>query len=298
MFYFGQIIEQALLMFPLVLGIYISLSILKIADLTVDGSFMLGAAVFAALSAKGMPLYVSMMGACASGACAGAICALVQQKNRLDPLIAGILMAFILHSLGLLVMERPNIGLLQSATIFNFLNNVIVAPPLFIRVASLAALMILLAIGLSLMLSTRFGLWLKAFGNNQNLVALLGKNPETLRVIGLAVGNSLAAFSGCLTAQASGYADINMGFGQALIGIAMILLGREFLHLLTKTDVVHDALRIACVFLGTVVYFLLTNELIRFGLNPVYLKMAIGIFLIAFLLFAGQREASLRGFLS
>ncbi len=296
MFYFGQIFEQALLMFPLVLGIYISFSILKIADLTVDGSFLIGAAVFAALSTKGVSLVLAMVLACASGACAGAVCALVQRNNRVDPLIAGILMAFILHSLGLVIMERPNIGLLQSSTIFNVMQHLFNGPPLLMRVISLAAMIIVFALAVILLLRTRFGLWLKAFGNNQNLVALLGKNPETLRMVGLALGNGFAALSGCLTAQASGYADINMGFGQALIGIAIILLGKELQRLMAKADVSHDALGIVCVFLGTMVYFLLTNELIRWGLNPVYLKMAVGIFLIAFLLLTGRRVASLQGF--
>lgn len=296
MFYLGQILEQALLMFPLVLGIYISFSILKIADLTVDGTFLLGAAVFAALAAQGVPLFFAMLAACVAGAAAGIICAKVQEKNRLDPLIAGILMAFILHSLSLVIMQRPNIGLLHITTLFNFSQNLISASPLLVRVLTLVAIMLILSVALTACLSTRFGLWLKAFGNNQNLVALLGKNPERLRMIGLALGNGLAAMSGCLTAQASGYADVNMGFGQALIGIAMILIGKEMLRLISKTDTAHDGLGIFCTLLGCATYFLLTNELIRYGLNPVYLKMAIGIFLIGFLLFTSRREASARGF--
>jgi putative ABC transport system permease protein len=226
------------------------------------------------------------------------VCALVQRNNRLDPLIVGILMAFILHSLGLVVMGRPNIGLLQRATIFNAVQNLLTVPPLVTRIVTLSIIVGVFALALTVLLSTRYGLWLKAFGNNQNLVALLGKNPERLRIIGLALGNCLAALSGCLTAQASGYADINMGIGQALIGIAMILLGKELLRHMAKTDIAHDGLGIGCVFLGCIVYFLLTNELIRFGLNPVYLKMAIGIFLIGFLLFTGRRDAASRGFSS
>ncbi len=296
MMYGGQILEQALLLYPLVLGIYISFTVLKIADLTVDGSFLLGAAVFATLGTKGVPLMVALFAAMLAGAAAGGIAAIAQYKSRIDPLITGILMAFILHSLSLVVMARPNIGLLQTTTIFTVIDGVMMSP-LFVRVAMLVAIMMSLVVLLSVILSSRYGLWLKAFGNNANLVALLGKSPERLRVVGLAIGNALAALSGCLTAQASGYTDINMGFGQALIGISIILLSKELVRLLSSADMVSDAVSLGAVMLSCIIYFVLTNELIRWGLNPVYLKMAIGVSLIAFLLFT-SRQKLMREFVS
>lgn len=294
MYYICQILEQALLMYPLVLGIYVSFSVCKIADLTVDGSFLAGAAVFATLSTNGVPIGLAMLAAILAGALSGVVCAIAERKNRVDPLIVGILMAFMLHSLSLVVMARPNIGLLQSSSVFNVMNELFTMPPLFARVLSLLLITGVIAALLGILLSTRIGLWLKAFGNNQNLVAMLGKNPENLRIIGLALGNGLAAFSGCLTAQASGYADINMGFGQALVGIAMILLGKEVLRLFSRSDCTPDAVALLCVLLGIILYFFLMNELIRFGLDPVYLKMAIGIFLMSFLLLSSKREAHVR----
>lgn len=295
LFYLGQVLEQSLLMAPLVLGIYVSFGVLKIADLSVDGSFVFGAAVFAALTSRGAPLVIAMVCAVLAGAGAGVIVSMIQKKNRIDPLIAGILMAFVLHSLSLVVMQRPNIGLLKSVSIFSVSADFFQLSPSSSRLLVLVTLLGIIAVALGIYLSSSRGLWLKAFGNNQDLVALLGQNPEMLRLRGLALGNGLAALSGCLTAQASGYADINMGFGQALIGIAMILLGKELLRFFSKRDVFHDGVVIVSVFSGATLYFFLTNELIRLGLNPVYLKMAIGVFLIAFLLISSQRSAQASG---
>lgn len=278
MSYLSQIIEQACLMFPLVLGIYLSFSVLKIADLTVDGTFVLGAAVFGKLMTSGVSIPLAIILAVVAGMLAGVVTALIQARNRIDPLIAGILMAFILNSVSLVIMQRPNIGLLGLSSPEQ-------------RALILAIIIPLLAFGLSLFLMSKIGLWLKAFGNNQQLVAMLGQNPESLRIMGLSLSNGLAALSGCFTALASGYADINMGFGQALIGIAMILIGRQLLHIFKRHDLVQDVAAIAFTFLGVILYFVLTNEVIRYGLSPVYLKMAIGAFLILFLLLASDRAA-------
>lgn len=290
-FYLSQICEQSLLMFPLVLGIYVSFSILKIADLSVDGSLVLGASVFAKLNISGVPFGLAILAATLAGFAAGIVCALVQYNNRIDPLIAGILMAFILHSLSLIIMQRPNIGLLATTNIFNYAENLLKLPTSINRLIILIIIGSILYISLSLFLVSFLGLWLKAFGNSQTLVAMLGQNPERLRLTGLALGNGLAALSGCLIAQAAGYADINMGFGQALIGIAMVLIGRELLHFFSRSQgqQKNDYLSLFFSFVGIFIYFFLTNELIRYGLSPIYLKMAIGILLIVFLSMASRR---------
>ncbi len=291
LFYFAQILEQSLLCFPLVLGIYLSFSVLKIADLSVDGSLVLGAAIFAKAMTLGAHLAVAMLAAISGGVMAGVIVALVQRKNRIDPLIAGILMAFILNSLSLVIMERPNIGLLKVESIFEQIHHLSGFSMSLTRLIIMAIICTILTIGLTGVLSTKKGLWLKAFGNSEELVAMLGTNPEKLRIIGLLLSNALAALSGCLTAQASGYADVNMGFGQALIGIAMVLIGRQLILFFKLHQMKSDLAKIYFTLLGVIIYFLLTNELIRYGLSPVYLKMAIGALLIIFLFVASEPAA-------
>lgn len=280
--YIGQIAEQALLIFPMVLGMYLSFSIIRIADMTVDGSFVLGAAVFAKCIEAGWGLCISLFAAVLSGFLAGALVALVQRKNRIDPLIAGILMAFVLHSLSLIIMQRPNIGLNGSASI---LGATLSSHLIILGIITLA-----LSFGLAFFLSSLFGLKLKAFGNNQILLAMHGINPEYFRIFALAVSNGLVAFSGALVAQANGYADINMGFGQALIAIAMILVGRQLLSLLKEADSLSDFNSILFTFIGVFLYFILTNEVIRLGLSPMYLKMAIGGLLIIFLSLSSDKS--------
>lgn len=280
--YSVQILEQACLMFPLVLGMYLSFSVLKIADLSVDGSLVLGAALFAKLITLGFHPALAAISATGGGMLSGIFVALVQRHNRIDPLIAGILMAFILNSLSLIIMQRPNIALLDLLSTTE-------------RHIMLAVLIPAVVIFLGIFLLSRTGSWLKAFGNNQHLVATLGRDPEPLRMLGLALSNGLAATSGCITAIASGYADINMGFGQALIGIAMILVGRQLLHVFKRQDVIKDFSAIFFTFVGVIIYFILINEIIRFGLNPVYVKMAIGFLLIIFLFIASDRATVRQG---
>ena len=149
---------------------------------------------------------------------------------------------------------------------------------------------VVITFALALLLRTKVGLWLKAFGNMRS-VAMLGKNPEYFRTLGLMINNGLAALCGCLTAQASGYADVNMGLGQALVGIAMILIGRQLMVLFGLRRLVNDLIKLVFTWLGVILYFILTNELIRYGLSPMYLKMAIGGLLIIFLYFASEPAA-------
>lgn len=292
--YAAQILEQSFLMFPLVLGIYISFTILKIADLTVDGSLVLGACIFAKLSSTGTHWLIAMLVAILGGALSGITVALVQRHNRVDPLIAGILMAFILNSLSLIIMQRPNIGLMANDGLFDAVARFVPISISATRIFTLFVFVIALGLGAVAFLRSKAGMWLKAFGNNEGLVAMLGKDPECLRITGLSLSNALAALTGCLGAQASGYADINMGFGQALIGIAMILVGRQLFILFKKHNASHDIVAILFTLLGIILYFVLTNEVIRYGLSPIYLKMAIGGLLIIFLWVASDQATHAR----
>jgi len=273
----------------------LSFAILKIADLTVDGSLVLGASIFARLISLDVHWLIAMAASVIGGGLAGVLVALIQRRNRIDPLIAGILMAFILNSLSLVVMQRPNIGLLTHSMLFEWAAGFSKISIITARFLCLVILALLISTALVFLLRSKMGLWLKAFGNNESLVALLGKNPERLRMMGLSLSNALAAFTGCLTAEASGYADINMGLGQALIGIAMILVGRQLYLLFKHRDVMSDLFAILCILFGVIIYFVLTNEVIRYGLSPVYLKMAIGGLLIIFLWVASDPAISRRG---
>jgi len=287
---FLNVLTQALTFLPLAFGIGISYSLLKSTDMTLDGSFVLGAAVFAKLITSGVPPVLAGVAALLAGAAAGVMVALIQRGGKVDPLLAGILASFILVSGNLILMGRPNISLLSETTLLS---------GAFARgelqgwfVVGLYCFFFCAASGLAL--TTRFGLMLRSLGDNPALLQRLGHSVEGYRLAGFAFTNMLSAASGLLTAQTVGYADIGMGLGMTLTGIGAIILGQQCLHLFK----VHFKQKILPVFLscliGILVYFFAMNLLLRCDVNPIYFKMILGLILIIFLRGAMTSKYSLR----
>src|SRR5579862_1302548 len=270
---FLSVITQTLCFLPLAFGISISYHILRATDMTIDGSFVLGAAVFARLVTLGYPPAFALIFALLSGALGGILAALIQRGGKVDPLLAGVLATFILSSLNLIIMGKPNINLLTTPNLvsFAFEKNELLGWAL---VAMYAALF---CGGAYLILKTRLGLILRAFGDNPRLLQRLGKPIEIYRLCGFALTNLLAAAAGCLTAQTVGYADIGMGFGMTLTGIGAIILGQQIFKRLSKQNYFRIGSEfIACLF-GVIMYFFSVNLLLRLDINPIYLKMILGI---------------------
>jgi putative ABC transport system permease protein len=258
-------LEQALILLPLVLGIYLSYSILKVTDLTVDGTYVFGAALFAKTIHLG--LGVALISSILGGAIVGAIVGYMQRHNKVSDLVVGILGCFMLYSVNLQFMGRPNLSTLGMPTILSYMN-------LENWIIPLGIVSIILASSLTFLLNSRLGLFLRAFGHNQKLLSILGKSPEKYRLIGLVISNSLAALSGSLTAQINGFADINMGFGIALVSIGAVVIGR---HILIKHGGSFVASKevISC-FIGVLLYFLALNLLLNTSINPANLKFILG----------------------
>lgn len=271
-----SIIVQSLLFIPLVMGILLSYRLLKITDLTVDGSFVLGAAVYARIFVETQSMLISLCGAIVAGGCAGAVVAFIQFGDRIRPLIASILMLFMLYSVNLIIMGRPNIGLMSAGH---------VSLPLMLILGSVCGIVLLLY-GL---LRTPVGLHFRAFGMNKNLLKRLGYSAEGYRFLGLILSNMLAAFSGILTAQHNLYADINMGFGVALTGIGAVVIGQQFFaH--KSADNFSTLYTLASGILGVVIYFLLLNVLLYYDVDPLYLKLALGSILVLFMGTVGMKK--------
>lgn len=268
--------EQSLLMLPLVLGIYLSYRILNTTDLTVDGSFVLGAGTYARALSEGLGHSLSLTLALLFGFAAGSIVALIQRHNRVNALVASIIMLFMLYSINFQVMGRPNISLLAH----DLLTHV---PPTYetpVKIIILCGLSLLLLCGLMLLVKSRHGLLIRAFGCNPPLVKKYGKNPEYYRLLTLGLSNALAAFCGVMTAQVNGYADINMGFGMALTGIGAVVIGQQLLLYLrrrTHFSVSYDLL--GC-FLGIYLYFVVMHLLLKIHVDPINLKLFLGVVLI------------------
>ena len=209
-------IEQSLIFAIMVLGVYISFRILNFPDMTVDGTFPLGAAISSKLLTLGVNPYLTLLVALIAGAVAGAITGLIHVKLKVKDLLAGILVMTALYSVNLRVMGKSNIPLFEEDNIFNTEYSMMI---------TIAVLILISKFLLDYLLKTKFGFALKALGDNENLIVSLGLNEEKYKIYGLMIANAFVAFSGAVLAQYQGFADVGMGTGIIVIGLASIIIG-------------------------------------------------------------------------
>lgn len=273
------VITQALTFLPLALAISISYKSLRATDMTLDGSFVLGAAVFARLVTLGFSPLIAGLLALFAGALAGMMVSLIQKGGKVDPLLAGVLATFILTSGNLIIMGRPNISLLSQQTL---VSSAFEKSELYgwLLIAFYCCLFCFIS---CLLLYSRFGLMLRALGDNPNLLQRLGTPIEYFRFAGFAFTNTLAAAAGLLTTQTVGYADIGMGFGMTLTGIGTIILGQQLFQFIKKSTSMSIFSDFLSCLLGVILYFFAVNALLRLDIDSIYLKMILGIALSIFL---------------
>lgn len=273
---FIQAFSETLILLPLIFAVHLSYYIIKVTDISVEGSFVLGAATFAALlSAHVLPIIALLLGCCA-GAGAGFGVSCIQRYAKVDGLLSGILGLFILYSFNFSVMQQPNISLLTFPSLTYFQSSVHFFNLTF-------GLAILLALGFITLLYSKLGLLLKAFGINKELLARLGQGKTIYLFTGLMLSNALAAFSGILMAVNNGYADVNMGQGIAVTAIGIVVIGKKLIELFAPSQCNQPLFHILGCVLGGYLYYLFLNLFIHFGVDPLKLKMLLGIVLIGFL---------------
>ena len=262
------------------LGIYISYRILKVTDLTVDGTFVLGAAIFARCMELGCGEVASLLLAVSGGFVTGVLVSCMQRFANINSLIASILAVFMLYSVNFATMGRPNISLLEHDTLLGTIQ--LTHPHLLLL--GLIIFSILLLVILSKLLHSRFGLSLRAFGVNAKLLKNLGYHPTIYLASGLGLANALAAFCGVMTSEINGYADINMGLGMALTAIGSVVIGQKIMQsLLPKSLVFCAIIELFSCFIGAYIYFFALNGFLAMGVNPIYLKLLLGLILVFFL---------------
>ena len=236
------------LIFGLVaLGVFISFRLLKFPDLTVDGSFPLGGAVGAVCIASGMDPFLATVLAMLAGAVAGVFTALLNVHLKIMDLLASILMMIALYSINLRIMGRPNVPLIMEPTVFNLLEVEWIADYVM-RPLILLVVVILVKLLLDAYFATQQGLSIRATGSNPRMARAQGVNTGGMIVLGMAISNGLVGLAGALFAQTQGGADISMGIGTIVIGLAAVIVGESILparkmYLLTLA-----------VILGAVVY--------------------------------------------
>lgn len=267
----------------MVLGVFITYRILDFPDLTVDGSFPMGAAVMAVCLVSGVPPITGIILALAAGALAGCVTALLHTKLHIPNLLAGILTMTMLYSVNLRIMQnKPNISLIKSDTIVKKVETMFPALPDGVAMLILFIIIVLIIkILLDIFFRTDLGLSLGALGSNEQMIISQGMNPNTLKIIGVSISNALVALSGAFAAQYMGYADINLGQGIVITGLASVMIG-EFILKSNKISVITLRVIIGAIIFKGVMY-VGRKYGYNVGLNPNDLKLISGV-LIVFLI--------------
>lgn len=269
-------VSQGLLWSILALGLFVSFRILDLADMTTEGSFPLGAAVAVQAITIGVNPYLAIIFAIIAGCAAGLITGFLITKLQIPSLLAGILTMTGLYSINLRVMGRANISLLGKNTIFTALQNM--SLPRHFDTILLGLVVVLVIIGLYvLFFKTEFGQAIIATGDNEAMARSLGISTNMMKIIGLMMSNGIVALAGSIIAQDNGYADISMGIGTIVIGLASIIIGEV---LFTN---VSFKMRLVCLIIGSVLYRLIMVMVLEAGMNPNDFKLISAILLTFFL---------------
>ena len=227
------------------LGVYLSFRILDFPDMTVDGSFVTGAAVAAVLIVNGTNPFLATFTAIIVGFIAGCITGVLHTKGNINPLLAGILMMIALYSINLRIMGRSNVPLLQEETVITKISDFWQSLKIDQAIESLFAniglgdfvpktwgilvIMLILAYvvkkGIDFFLRTDMGLAIRATGDNQTMIRSFSADTDLLKILGLGIANALVAFSGALVSQYVGFSDVGMGIGMIVIGLASVIIG-------------------------------------------------------------------------
>ncbi|OFI07639.1 branched-chain amino acid transport system / permease component [Clostridium acetireducens DSM 10703] len=268
------VVVQSLILSIMVLGVYISYKILDFPDLSADGSFTLGAAIIVIMLKKGVSPITASLVALLAGAMAGLITGVLHVRLKISNLLSGILVMGILYSLNLRIMGKANIPIFSKVNIFYDFNPLIIT---FVFVAVIKIIM-------DLFLKTGLGYILKGVGDNSQMIKSLGIEVGGIKILGLMISNALISLSGSIMAQYQGFADVSMGIGTLVLGIASIIIGTSIIK--KKMFIKETTL----VILGTLIYQITIYFAMNVGLTPVDLKMITSLVIIAFLAVGGVKN--------
>jgi putative ABC transport system permease protein len=275
----------------LALGVFISFRIFEFPDITADGSITLGAALSSALLVQQVDPIAATAAAFFAGAAAGAVTGVIHTRFAINRLLSGILVMTALYSINLHIMGKSNVPLLSETTLATMVEHAGVALTgttndlaiagwsVAVRDVSILAgsfvVVIAIAIVLFVFFRTNLGMAMQAAGDNAQMIRALGVNVDTMIVVGLALSNGLVALSGSLLAQYQGFADVQMGIGMVVWGLASIIIGEALV------GVRQLGLLIAGGILGSVLFRLLVAIALRGGLDPNDLKLVTAVFVFA-----------------
>lgn len=261
-------LSQGILWGLMALGVYITFRLLDIADLTVDGSFATGGAVCAICLVNGVDPVLSLILSTIAGFIAGFVTGFLHTKCQIPAILAGILTQIGLYSINLRIMGRSNTPLLQYDNIFEGLENLTGLSNNWIVLIIGLIVTILVIVILYWYFGTEIGSSIRATGNNEQMVRALGVNTNVTKTLGLMISNGLIALSGALVTQQQGYADVRMGIGAIVIGLASIVIGEVIFG--------HKGAfgtRLTSIVVGSVIYRIIVAVVLQLGLNTDDLKL-------------------------
>lgn len=259
-------ISQGLLWSIMAIGVYLTFRILDIADLTAEGSFPLGAAICASLIAYGGSPLWSTAAALLGGMLAGTVSGLLHTKLKIPALLTGILTMTGLYSINLRIMGKANITLLGKETLMRIMQAYgLTNRTAVLVVGAIASALVILI--LYLFFNTEIGLAIRSTGDNEAMSEANGIHTNTMKIIGYMLSNGLIALSGALIAQNNSYADIGMGIGTIVIGLASVIIGEVLFRNLSFVK------RLGTIVIGSIVYRLIIDLVLQLGVDPQDIKL-------------------------
>ncbi len=270
-------VELGLIYSIMALGVYLTFRVLEFPDLTVDGSFTTGAAIAAVAIMNGVNPAVSLLFAFIGGLVAGLVTGLLNTKGNIDGLLAGILTQIGLYSINLRIMGTSNLGLLRETTLFTPMRESGILGTWFGPLMLVPFALIVLGL-LVLFLHTDVGLAMRATGDSPQMIRSFGVSTAFMKTLGLSLSNGMVAVAGALVAQYQGFADVGMGIGIIVAGLASVIIGQAILGRLT---ILRAA---AAVVIGAVLYRVVIQLALMAGLNPNDMKLISALLVIAALI--------------
>ena len=288
--FFVSIAEQGLIYGILALGVYSTYKILDFPDLTVDGSFPLGAAITAAFITRGMNPYLTLPLSFLAGVLAGICTGLIHVKCRVRDLLSGIIMMTALWTINLYIAGTANVPLFSQETIFKneWISGVIPA-----GIAPYGTVIIILVVAavckvlLDLYLKTKSGYLLRAVGDNDMVVTALAKDQGNVKILGLALANGLVSLAGCVFAQEERVFEISMGTGAIVIGLASVIIGTSLFKKLTAFKAT------TAVIIGSIIYKACVAAALR-NFEPQAMKLITAVLFLVILVISMERKAKVR----
>ena len=273
--YYLTALLQGLCFSGIALGIYISMKIFNIPDITTDGSYTLGGGFTGILLLHNQPTYIILPAVILAGAIAGALTGIIHTKLKINALLAGILVMTALYSINLTLMGRSNLPLNALPTIFSLVN--LVTNPNQNTLYILLFFVVIITLLIGYLLKTDFGIAMRATGNSETMIRALGVNTDRMKITGLAIANALTAVSGYLMTQYQGFADISMGIGIVIIGLGSVIIAEAFINWFKVTSI---WISLLLVISGAIIFQFVLAFTLSIGIDATLLKLVTAVFVL------------------